>query len=107
MEIFKTLQSAYQATGTYPQHLKQNYSLNLRNLYYLITLTMYLFSMSAFLMFEAATVMEFAESFFISWTTFVALATFLVHFWKTSDALGLIAKYEKFINKSKAREIFY
>lgn len=103
MELFQFLRKMYRATGTHPLKIKQNYSLNVRNLFYSTSLILFCISTTAYLMVDATTVIELAETYFISLTTLAVTANFFVHFWKTSNALHLIAKFEEFIDRSKLK----
>lgn len=103
MELFHFLQKIYKATGTYPLKINQSCSLNIRNLFYSISLILFFISTTAFLIFDASTVIELTETYFISLTILAVTANFFVHFWKTVNALDLIAKFEEFIKKSKLK----
>lgn len=99
MKLFQRLYKIYRFTGTYPSS-QQNYTLNARNLFILLTLILYLAAIIAFILYEASNVRELAESFFEILTTFEAIVTFLVHFWKIPNVLVLIDKFNEHIENS-------
>lgn len=89
--------------GIYPSQPNQNRSLNLRNLLILLSMISLIVCLMGYFMFEAKTVLELAETFYLSSSVLASLINFVISFWKMDHILMFIGKVEEFIQNGKQK----
>lgn len=101
MKLFQSIRKFYQEAGIQPPQPNQNYSFQWNHFFCIFFLIQLLCSTMAFILFEAKSVVEYAEAFFPSSTVVAALLNFIVCILENTNILQLIVKFEEFIEKSK------
>lgn len=102
MKLFQTVQKCYGIMGILlPPKSFQNCSINARNLFFILSLTLTFFSTIAYFLFQARSLLDYGNSFYGSTSDLYTLADFLIAFWKMPTILKFIALCEKFIEQSK------
>lgn len=97
------IQQYYHTMGIYPKQPNHHYSINARNLFFSLSMTLISISTTAFFIFKAKSIGEHAETLYIASTQMTGLFIFLVTFWKMPKILKIIEKSEELIEKSKFR----
>lgn len=101
IKLFQFLKEFYTMVGIVPpQEKNEKLSFNLRNVSILFCYAQLCFTVLAFFIFKATTMVEYGSSFFIFMTMFVVKGFFLTVMWQITNILKLIADFDKFIEKS-------
>lgn len=85
----------------YPFQPNQSYSFQLRTFLILLPVTVSFCSRAAYLLFEAHTIAEHAQAFYLIITDLCISIDFVTMYWQMGNVELLIEKYEKFIEKSR------
>lgn len=99
MKLFQSVQKFYETMGIFPSQHIQRYRYNLRNAFFLISASLMFISTTGYLLFETATFLERAESFYAAITVANCVVYFIVQFTKREETFALIGLFEEFINK--------
>lgn len=99
IKLFQTVQKSYQAIGLDPMQPLKTY--NGRIFFIVFSLTLMFISSTAFLIFKAETIQEFATSFYTSITDIFLLVTFFSRITHMGDISKITETFEDFIEKSK------
>lgn len=101
LKFFQLVQNIYRMVGIYPPKLNQHCLLNSKISFFLLMVVQFYISSFAFLLFEANSIREMADSFYVASSELLCITYMIVSLWKISDILDLITKYERFIEKSE------
>lgn len=101
IKLFQSVQKFNQMTGIYPSQPNQNYSFNWRSVAILLLFTLTFISSIAFIVIEAESIPEYAQSFYICITELCIAMDFIAMCCKMRNVLQLIETYEEFIEKSR------
>lgn len=101
LKLFQLAQAYYKTLGIYPTKPNQKYAFDLTSFLILFILLVDFISTVTFFFFTAETAQENSDSFYVSSSTFNFIVCFVINFWKMSNILQLIGKYDEFIQKSK------
>lgn len=105
MKLFVSVRKFYEYMGVYPSQSQQKFPFNWRNLLVILSLIGFFTSMACSFLFKANTIIEHAESFYMTITALACLINYITSFWKTKDIYMFVEKLAKF---NEAREsIFY
>lgn len=98
IKLFQTVQKFYKTMGI---NSNQYFSINAKKLFFLLTITLGLISVTAYFSFAAKTIEEYGNSFYSATSNLYTLVDIIVTIWRMPDILKLIEKGEKFIKNSK------
>lgn len=84
-----------------PVKFNEIYSINPRNLFFTLSLTLTFISTVAYFLFQANSILDYGNSFYGSTSDLYTLTDFLVAVWKMPTILKFIELCEKFIENSK------
>lgn len=98
MKIFQFYRMPLKRLGLHPFGSKHHKSNRWKQTMVLLILIQMSLATIAFLLFEAGTFREYADSFYIFATASLKVCTFSVTLWKQSKLFKLIDDYEKTIN---------
>lgn len=99
IKLFQFVQNGYQIMGIYPSQSNRNVLLNAKNVYFSLTMIEMIISSMAFFVFQAESIEEFGQSFFVSITILYALVGLLITIWKIPNILMLIEHFDEFVGK--------
>lgn len=98
MKIFQFYRMPLKRLGLYPPESRHHNSTHWKLTMVLLVLIQMSLATIAFLLFEAGTFREYADSFYIFATASLKVCTFSVTLWKQSKLFKLINDYENTIN---------
>lgn len=101
MKLFQSICRFYQVVGIQPPQLNQNYSFRWMHLICVFFLIQLICTTVAFILFEAKSIVEYAEAFFPASTEIANMVNFIVCIFKITNIFQLIENFEKFIEKSE------
>lgn len=107
IKLFQSAQKYIRRLGIYPSQPNQSYSFNLKNAFSLSLLILMFIFRIAYFLYEAQTIAEHAQIFYLSVTEMALIVDFVTMCWKIGDILQLIEKFEQFIQKSKLLKFSY
>lgn len=96
MKLFVSVRRFYEFMGVYPSQSQQKFPFNWRNLIILLSLIVTFGILACSFLFEVNTIIEYAESFYITITVLGSLINFFTSFWKTKNIYMFVEKLEKF-----------
>lgn len=100
MKIFQSLQINYALVGIIPPHQNRKHRIfNRKNTIALLMYFQIFAQCCAFLLVEAKTFNEYAESFCLTTAMLTAGSNFAIIVWKSKKAFQLIKNYENLIGK--------
>lgn len=103
MKVLQSICKFYENVGIKPPQPNKYYSFQWKHLICLLFLIQLFCTATAFILFEAKSVVEYAEAFFPSSTEVAAVICLTVSISKISTSLQLIEKFQEFIEKSKLK----
>lgn len=101
VKLFQLVQKIYKMMGICPPQPDQKHSFNSRILVVLFIVSQFLFSSVAFLLFQASSIQNRADSFYFSLSIANCGVYIIVSHWKIPKILNLIENFEKFVEQSK------
>lgn len=101
IKLVVSVKQYYRTMGIYPKQPNQYYTINARNIFFSLSMALISISTSAFFIFKASSIREYAETLYIASTQMTGLFIFLITFWKMPKILAIIEKSEELIEKSK------
>lgn len=104
MKYFQEMRKPFDILNIYPNTLGQVHGLNMKNYFFLIVSGSSFTWSVIFMVFQAKTVTEFAESFYVFSIGLFVFVIFAIFFAKKKDIFNLIDEYEWTIQK---RMIFF
>lgn len=107
IKLFQSTIVYYKALGICPTKPNQIFSFDHRSICILLTLLVDFLSTATFFFFKAETYQEYSDSFYVSSSAFNFIVCFAINFWKMSNILKLIEKYEEFYQKSKFYDNYF
>lgn len=100
VKLFQLVQKIYKMMGICPSQPDQKYPFNLKTLIVLLIVIQFLLSSMAFLIFQADSTQERADSFYFSLSIANCAVYIIVSHWKIVKILKLIESFEEFIEQS-------
>lgn len=100
MKLFQYIRDCYQTVGVYPMQSNRNSVFNSKNVFVLMCALEMFTSSLAYFLFEAKSIGEFADSFFMVLSSCVCAVYFSISIFKIAHILELIGGFEQFIEKS-------
>lgn len=108
MALFQSVRKFYGNMGlANPSQTQQKCQFNRRIFSILLIMSLIFLSMANSFLFEATTVTEYAESFYVSLTVFACIMSFLTSFWKRENIYTFVEKLEKYSENRKLKNIFH
>lgn len=107
IKFASSVKQFYHTMGIYPKQPNHYYSINARNLFFSLSMTLISISTTAFFIFKAKSIGEHIETLYIATTQMTGLFIFLVSFWKMPKILKIIEDAEELIQKSKLQFEIY
>ena len=101
LKLFQVVQSTFRSMGICRSESNQSNLLNAKTAFFLLSFVQLLCSSMPYLLYEAKSVGERADSFYVSLTNSVCLIYILLSMKKISNILKLIEQFQEFIQKSK------
>lgn len=101
MKLFQCTQKFFRMLGLHPPQHCQNSSFNLKNILIILLLVIGFLDAIAFLLFQAKSVKEFGDSFYVSATEWGTLVYFSIHVRKMTNVSNLIERFGGLVQKSK------
>lgn len=102
IKLFEFNQKHYRAIGIYPTQSNQKHSsFNSKNSIFLFCFIQFCISMTAFIIFEANNMLDYAIASFGLVTTTIIMAIYLLTLWQKENTVKFIENCEAFIEKSK------
>lgn len=101
MKLFRHIRKCFKIQGVYAVQSNRKCLLNPRNLFILFFLLQMFLSSLAYFLYEAKSIGEYADTFFMIFTTVVCVIFFSIGILKMSRIHKLIGEFEEFINKSE------
>lgn len=106
MQLFRFARTSYQRMGVRSSHSKENDSSYFKTFFVLLPVKLFLASSMAFLLFQANSIDDFKDSFYMSCAVFASALNFsIIAFWKMRKMLEMTQSFEKIIEKSKIDNI--
>lgn len=99
MKYFQDMRKPFDILNIYPNTLGQVHGLNMKNYFFLIVSGSSFTWSVIFMVFQAKTVTEFAESFYVFSIGLFVFVIFAIFFAKKKDIFNLIDEYEWTIQK--------
>lgn len=100
MKLFQCVEQLHQALGIQPTPSSLNTSFNLKNVFALFCIVHLFATSTVFLLFEAETVANMSDSFYVSISALSCICNLLISIWRVQQIIRLIEKFEQFIEKS-------
>lgn len=101
MKLFHHIRKWFETLGVYPVQWQRKSLWNERNLFVIISLVQMFISSLAYFLYEAKSIGEYADSFFMVFTNVVCVVFFSISIFKMSSIHMLIGEFEQFIEKSE------
>lgn len=101
--FFKLIREIYQTAGIHPRESSQSGSYNLRNSFILIMLSIVFIVSTVFLLFDAKTIEEYGNSFYISTTVFLDIFMWTIFIQKMGDLFNLMDQMNVFGQKRRSK----
>lgn len=101
MKLFQCTQKFFRMLGLHPPQHCQNSPFNLKNTVIILLLVVGFLDAIAFLLFQAKSVKEFGDSFYVSASCCGTLVYFSIHVRKMTNVSKLIERFEGLLQKSK------
>lgn len=101
IKLFRSFRRFNRMTGIHPSKPNQKYSSKLRSAVILLPLILANISSTAYFIFEAEAVAEYAQCFYISASELCYTIDFLAVKWGMKDIIQMIEIFQKFIEKSE------
>lgn len=105
LNLFRNVRKFYQTLGIYPpiQSHHQAFSLNGKNLFFLLSLVVPFTFAVAYFLFRAQSIQEFGIPFCASVIILSSFGINVIQIWRSAETYQLIEHFEHFINKSEFR----
>lgn len=102
IKLFKFIQKSFQGIGIYPPQLNQTHNpINPTFWLNLFCHAQFFVSSTAYLLFEADSMIEYGLVFFIDATVIGCFIFYLISFWETKAIFNYIENCERFVEKSE------
>lgn len=105
IQLFQSLRKFIRMLGIHPSQPNQRYSFSLKSVAIFMTLILLFASSTAYFLFKAETIPEYAQCFYMSATALCITINFLTLCLEMRNILKLIEKYEEFIQKGEIFDI--
>lgn len=103
VQFFKLIRDLFQKMGICPCHSNQNRTYNLRNSFILMILAQLFVASAAFLLFEANSIEEYGQSFYLTLTSLLLLFLLPSFIHNMDDLFNLMDEMDKFGLKRKSK----
>lgn len=102
IKLFQIVQNSFKILGIHPSQANEVIAFNSRNLFSLFCFAQFCILIGGFFILKAETMQEYFSSFFMFSTLFCTGIGFTLLLWRIAEIQELIAKLEKFIEKSNS-----
>lgn len=103
IKIFQTIERIHHQLGILPVSPEEERSAFRKRVFFLTSLNTYTFLSVVFIIFEARTVQESGESFYIATATLCTTCFYLNFKWNMSNIMDLTKKFNDFFQESKRK----
>lgn len=103
MRLFQCNKKSCELMGIHLSHSKQSCSFDFKTPLILLPNIIFFICSLSFLLFEANSIENYDESFFMTSASMASIANFLNVIWKMPNLLKMIANFEEKIEKSKQK----
>lgn len=101
VKLFKFIRKTFQFIGFHALASNQSHRINSKIWINIFCLAQFLFSTTAFLLFDANSMMEYGMEFFTCITLIATMILYLTLVWQMGNILNYIENCEQFIGKSE------
>lgn len=105
IKVFQFIQTLYKRTGIYPSQTDQNCLLNAKALVFILSVVLFSIASIAFLLFKAKCIGDQAYSYCVSLTAIFVYVCIMKNSLKIPKILILIEEFDKFICKSRLKNV--
>lgn len=103
MKIFQLIQKTFEASGIRRAQAHKKHPFNKKNSTIYLFLIQFTISVHLFLIFQAETFREYADSFFMCMSTIFVFVCFMVTLWKQKNIFDLIDDFEDIIERRRMK----